>query len=50
VALTALVAIESLGLGARQVLNGCADKVVARLRVLTDNGSVAGSTVEISQL
>jgi NTP pyrophosphatase (non-canonical NTP hydrolase) len=31
VALTALVAIESLGLDARQVLNGCADKVLARI-------------------
>lgn len=34
VALTALVAIESLGLDARQVLNGCADKVLARLSAL----------------
>jgi hypothetical protein len=31
VALTALVAIESLGLDARQVLNECADKVLTRL-------------------
>ena len=31
VALTALVAIESLGLDARQILNDCANKVLARL-------------------
>lgn len=31
VAMTALVAIESLGLDARQVLDACADKVSARL-------------------
>jgi NTP pyrophosphatase (non-canonical NTP hydrolase) len=34
VALTALVAIESLGMDARQILNGCADKVLARLNAL----------------
>jgi NTP pyrophosphatase (non-canonical NTP hydrolase) len=31
VALTALVAIESLGLDARRALNGCAEKVIRRL-------------------
>jgi NTP pyrophosphatase (non-canonical NTP hydrolase) len=31
VALTALVAIESLGLNARHALNQCADKVLSRL-------------------
>lgn len=41
VALTALVAIESLGLDAREVLDRCAAKVLARQRALaaTDGGS-----------
>jgi NTP pyrophosphatase (non-canonical NTP hydrolase) len=49
VALTALVAIESLGLDARQVLNGCADKVVARLGAQRQR-HVAGPTARIAKL